>query len=59
VSAALPPEYETWRHGAAGAVVRRDVASAVRAALRRGLCVIGPIKVDIREGEAALATALA
>jgi 3-deoxy-D-manno-octulosonic acid kinase len=33
VPAALPPEFETWRLGAAGAVVRRDVASAVRAAL--------------------------
>ena len=35
MSAALPPEYETWRLGAAGAVVRRDVASAVRAALEQ------------------------
>ena len=33
--AALPPEYQTWRLGAASAVVRRDVASAVRAALEQ------------------------
>ena len=33
--AALPPEYETWRRGVAGAVVRRDVAAAVRAALEQ------------------------
>jgi 3-deoxy-D-manno-octulosonic acid kinase len=33
VPAALPPEYETWRLGAARALVRRDIGSAVRAAL--------------------------
>lgn len=33
--AALPPEYETLTLGAASAVVRRDVASAVRAALEQ------------------------
>lgn len=35
LSAALPPDYETWEIGAARAVVRRDVASAVRAALEQ------------------------
>jgi 3-deoxy-D-manno-octulosonic acid kinase len=35
VPAALPPEYQTWKLGAARAVVRRDVASAVRSALER------------------------
>jgi 3-deoxy-D-manno-octulosonic acid kinase len=33
--AALPPEYETWGLGAARVVVRRDIASAVRAALEQ------------------------
>jgi hypothetical protein len=33
--AALPPEYESWGLGAARVVVRRDVASAVRAALEQ------------------------
>ncbi len=30
---ALPPGYDAWSHGAGGAIARRDVADAVRAAL--------------------------
>ena len=33
---ALPPGYDAWSHGAGGAVARREVADAVRAALAAG-----------------------
>jgi 3-deoxy-D-manno-octulosonic acid kinase len=35
VPAALPPEYESWQLGAVRVLARRDVASAVRAALQQ------------------------
>ena len=55
----LPPGYEAWTLGTGGSVARRDVAAAVRAARRQGPFAIGPIEVEIREGEEALVTALA
>jgi hypothetical protein len=57
--AVLPPGYEAWTLGTGGSVARRDVAAAVRAARRQGPFAIGPIEVEIREGEEALVTALA
>jgi hypothetical protein len=58
VLAVLSPGYEAWSLGAGGVVARRDVAAAVRAARRRGPCAIGPIELEIRDGEAAPVTAL-